>query len=137
MISRARAIKEIKKLFKDNKIKCYFVKSLPYGFVGFAAWPNIVWIYKKQTASGLLSTAYHELCHILNYREGKYPIYHSKSGYRRNRKGYIATAYRAELYTDKRAEKMMNQDYPDIMYVQSYRTEESRQLLLKHIKGKC
>ena len=72
------------------------------------------------------STVMHEICHIICHDIGKYPLFHQVKPVLNwnDAKGVLRTAYRAELYVDKMAEKLFKVCFPGMKYVKSYRTKE-------------
>lgn len=67
---------------------------------------------------------FHELCHIICAREGKFPLYHSmnQAKTREHKLAIRRTGLRAEVYVDKMAEKLFNSYLPDLKYEKNYRT---------------
>jgi hypothetical protein len=62
---------------------------------------------------------YHELAHIINYRNKKYLAYHTIENcttYKHMRK-IIRTAIKAEKYTDNVAKVLISSTHPHITYV--------------------
>jgi hypothetical protein len=76
----------------------------------------------------MFSTVAHEICHILNKRDGKYPVYHNYRNWPKDgdfSTAFRQTAYRAELYTDARARKLLKLNYPHLKYLNSYKDTKS------------
>lgn len=98
-----KAIKFAKKLCKKYKVTHRFTKG--YGYYAWAipskghiivpkGWPDLLF----------LSGVFHEIAHCLNFRDNKYAKFHREQ---RNTKKYLRSmALRAEVYTEKRAEKL-------------------------------
>jgi hypothetical protein len=76
----------------------------------------------NQTMREILSTTCHEICHLFNRRAGKYPIYHNIQNWKKpSMMGKLfATAYRAELFTDREGKKLLKKHYPQIKYLAGY-----------------
>lgn len=90
----------------------------------------------KITLREFWSTIFHEFCHILCAREGVYKIYHLEFRDNKNKRINRAIrrcALRAELYVDKRAEKLMKIFLPDIPFKRAYRTKEDQEYLKEYI----
>jgi hypothetical protein len=135
-------VKEWKKILRKYKIRLKLMENLDGG--GYAEY------YKRTIGVCLrnrdndridyqdfLSIIIHEFAHFVNMYNNKYPKYHITTELEKPRlddkKAMINTAYRAEKYTDRVAEDIMNKLYPNIEYVGEY-TEQDRQWLLKGLK---
>lgn len=91
---------------------------------------------KKYQLDHFVSTALHEICHILAKRANKYKIYHShKSLSIKEWYVYKKTAIFAELYVDNWAEGLCQVLFPKIKYIRSYRTKQDRKWLLNYINN--
>ena len=78
--------------------------------------------YVLDTVQDFLSAAFHELAHVLNYRNGKYMNYHGNRPMTDIETNILAikTAIRAEKYTDKVARELMRNYFPGVPYIQAY-----------------
>ena len=74
----------------------------------------------------IISTVFHELAHIVVFREGKYLDYHdtSRDLTKKKAKALLKTGLKIERYVDKRAKELMRQFYPDIQYFDNYKDPE-------------
>jgi hypothetical protein len=120
-MTKANIIKQIKLLGKQYGVKIIFSYNIRYG-----GWANlrteVVTISTRLKLITMISVACHEISHILNKREGKYPIYHNWKNWMnlKTRNKVIATAHRAEMYTEKRGRALMKKHYPKYKYRQTY-----------------
>lgn len=83
--------------------------------------------------TNIYSVFFHELVHILNYREGYYPAYHRP---KQNKMGRIMekrTSLRAELFTDKRAKELMSHFFPKLKYSYHYKNNEKSRKFIHDI----
>jgi predicted SprT family Zn-dependent metalloprotease len=77
--------------------------------------------------SMIYSIFFHELAHFLNYKEGKYPIYHNPKNFNKMRKLFktykqvVRYSLDAEVYTEKRGEQLMKQWMPKMKYRSWYK----------------
>lgn len=85
----------------------------------------IVYLTPWMNEVEFFNAAAHELQHVINYRTGKYPAYHSE-----NLKRFVkATKYhglQAEIYTDKQAAKLIKGLFPWVKYYSWYRTKAAQ-----------
>jgi len=77
-----------------------------------------------------ISSFCHEMQHILNKRNGKYPAYHNRKSYKESLKATIYHGFQAELYTDKQAVQFCKQFFPWIKFNSSYRLKRSKEWYL-------
>jgi hypothetical protein len=89
----------------------------------------------------LLSTAFHELGHLLAEELGKYKVFHkvyrSKNISKKEAKTFVKIAVRAERYIDTLGEKLMKDYFPDIPYCKAYQPIEYQKELTKRAKRIC
>jgi hypothetical protein len=120
-MNRAQAKKEVKAFALRYGVILKFSRNL--ACLGWARLKEEkVTLNSKQSIPNLFSTA-HEICHILNKRDGKYPIYHNWREWREDGRfspGFLSTSYRAEVYTDKRAKALLKLNYPSLKYLADY-----------------
>lgn len=81
-----------------------------------------------KTREDMLSCFFHELGHIYCYTNKIWRVYHRD---RRNKRSVLLTAFKAENWVDKWAEKMFKQKFPDLKFKRSYRTILSKKYI-KH-----
>lgn len=81
----------------------------------------------------IYSVFFHELVHILNYREGYFPAYHRPKPTKMGRLMERRTALRAELFTDKRAKELMSYFFPKLKYSQHYKNNEKSKKFIHKI----
>lgn len=115
--------KKIREFLKQYDVKVHFVKrsySLAYGGldlieIGTETYP---------TDSKLWSMVFHELAHVVCYREGLYKEYHHENRSNKKYAIYIRRyGLRAERFVDKMAKKMMKKHFPKMKFEDSYLTE--------------
>lgn len=73
---------------------------------------NTIYISTHQKIKTWFFTACHEVQHILNKRNGKYKIFHNCKRPQWQDKYALATALRAEMYTDKQALILLKRHFP-------------------------
>ena len=78
------------------------------------------------TKSRLASVFCHELAHYLNWREGRYPLYHNNNiyGIAQRFHSFNATVdycHRAEVYTEKRGKELADLFFPGSRYIAFYK----------------
>lgn len=105
-------------LFKHYKIKY----RLNWKTSSCFAYPEEEFVHigcRYLTVQHFLSAVYHEIQHVLNYRNKKYLLYHTMNSIQtyEDIETVMRTAVKAEKYTDKYAKKLMKKDYPNIPYV--------------------
>lgn len=80
-------------------------------------------INQYDSLDNVLSVFFHELGHLVNKELGKFPLYHRYllSDIPKNKRRYfLATALRAEQYTDKMGKKLMKIYFPDLKFTPAY-----------------
>ena len=82
-----------------------------------------------------LETFFHELGHVRCYRKKIFPAYHRYKNKKYTRQAVLSTAFRAERYVDKWAEKECRSWFPNYKWVGCYKTEKERQSLLAYYDG--
>jgi hypothetical protein len=91
---------------RANRILERYNIRVEYGLWGFChAKPPQNWIYlcTQQSDNDFLTALFHEIQHVLNYRNGKYKTYHNLC---KTKKEYLRWALPAERYTDREAAKL-------------------------------
>lgn len=83
--------------------------------------------------TNVYSVFFHELVHILNYREGYYPAYHRPKATKHGRIMEKRTALRAELFTDKRAKELMSHFFPKMKYSHHYKNNEKSRKFIHNV----
>lgn len=99
-----RTISKCRKLLSSYKVNYSFTSNFKYPEANGFAKPNhnFICINKTITDNEFTTAVFHELQHILNYRNKKYFEYHSCN----DKKTMKKWALRAEVYTDKEAKKL-------------------------------
>jgi hypothetical protein len=125
---KSKIYRQAKKILREYDIRY----SINWNDSGSYAvpWNNYIKIGLKTKNSRrpdvFLSTVCHEISHIVSYRTGKYKVYHSAKLPRRmtikELKIWIATALKAERYTDKCGKRLMFKLFPDYVYESGYNT---------------
>jgi hypothetical protein len=105
------------------------IQWLPGDSGGYWMYGNTIYVFKDtETHTRLISIFCHELAHYLNWKEGKYPIYHSKDygkivgKYFNTIAKITAYAHRAEVYTEKRGKALAKTFFPGVKYQMFYKT---------------
>jgi hypothetical protein len=122
----------MKEVCRDYEIKHLFSPQVRSNWASFQ--DEKIVIDSTQRPVVIISAAFHEICHILNMREKKYPIYHNPwnwVGIFSSK--FKSTAFRAEVYTDRRAAKMMEEYFPELEYDWGYNTTSSREFLYNEL----
>jgi len=81
---------------------------------------EIIYVVPYLVEEDFISGAMHELQHILNKRNGKYPAYHGLKGYKAEYRATILHGYQAERYTDIEARKLHKKLFPWVKYHATY-----------------
>lgn len=110
--------------------------------IGASAWAapehgSICVAIMDRSRSHLMSMLFHEICHCIAFRTGKYIGYHdlkTKNCTRAQVLVYKRTALSAELYVDSMARKLLRKTFPSEVYLRSYTTKESRDWLKLYVK---
>ena len=119
--------KELKKAVRSF-LKCFNVRThfVRKGWSS-AIEDKLIEIDTRETnnLNELWSIVFHELSHVLCYRNGKYDKYH-KEILPYNELAIYVRKYglRAERYVDKVAKTLMNVYFPQYTFIEAYRTEE-------------
>ena len=66
------------------------------------------------------------------YKYGIFPAFHQKGKQKYTKQAILSTAFRAEKYVDKWAEKECKSYFPDFKWIGVYRTKKSREGLTKY-----
>lgn len=116
---------EVKKIIESYDIKyrirfdtgeCWARPADDYIQVGLEGHDNTIQYF--------LSVVFHEMLHVLNYRDYKYRAYHHCGNNTRTTKkllkALIRTGWKAERYTDAEAKKLMKIYYPEIPFSPGY-----------------
>lgn len=115
---------KIREFLKQFDVRVHFVKrshSLAYGSLSLI---EIGVEESYPTNSKLWSTVFHELAHIICYRENLYKTYHHENRSKKKFARYIRRyGLRAERFVDNMAKKMMKEYFPKIKFEDSYLTE--------------
>jgi hypothetical protein len=72
-----------------------------------------------------INTFFHELQHIINYDEHKYPAYHGRFSRAKQIRAAKTHGIQAERYTDRRAKKLQKKYFPQVPYKSAYKSKES------------
>jgi len=96
-----------------------------------ACWESEIDIGKDSNREDFWSTVCHEICHVLNYRAGIFPVYHGRwSKYNEKQKIKVRqTALRAELFTDDMGKKLYKLLKLPGRYQTSYRDADDQAYL--------
>lgn len=101
-MAKKETVNKVKALCKYYEVTCHFASLTQLGGVAYP-YDSVIVLDTDLTDNMLLTAAFHEIQHCLNYRNKKYFNYHKK---RRNKKLAKKIALRAEVYTDKEAKKL-------------------------------
>lgn len=81
---------------------------------------------RYNTKSRIISTFCHELAHFINWKTGKYPIYHNPKNFNkygsffRSHTLLVRYSLRAEIFTDKVGSSLCKEWFPSVKYKVSY-----------------
>jgi hypothetical protein len=135
--------KEIYELAKQYRVRIYLQKCGETSDEEGGAFPATSKVFlsttiygKPSTIRDFLSGFFHELGHVLNFRNKKYYNYHnfhSKTRYTKERvRNWIYTGLKAERYTDKVAKKLMRKYFPEVPYLPGYNGKEGADWFSKY-----
>lgn len=85
--------------------------------------------HHRTPLSFLLSSFFHEYAHLICKYSNKYPIYHSDTATipRHKQKEFLKTIWRAELFVDQMAEKLMKTHFNNTFkFHRSYNTKKQK-----------
>jgi hypothetical protein len=109
--------KKTLKFLKDNNIR-YSIKNRAGSYAECPKGRIVIGTKDNKTRRELICTTFHEIAHILNYRNNKFARYHN--GKWLPRAYYSKVALKAERYTDKVAAKLMKKIHPTVQYDYAY-----------------
>jgi len=98
-------------------VRCHFPKGLviPYAYAN----RNLICIADHDEKERLIiSEFFHELGHVMDYRNKVYPGYYKNKPTKKYLKRY---AIRAEIHTDLTGKKLMSKHFPDMKFVYTYK----------------
>lgn len=123
------------KLAKHYKIKLTFKRKLLHNAGGLAkAHKSEIIVRSTDPSNTMICTFFHEVGHVMNFRNKKYITYHSYDNFTYSSiLKFIATAIKAEKYTDKVAKKLMKQYWPTLRY-RGYTKKGLTWLMKTHLK---
>lgn len=125
---------EIYKICSHYEIQCFFHNRRDEKVNGYA-FPTLEQIHLffstfEKSRESVWSVVFHEIGHIIAYRNGKYKHYHEV----KDSECYFVEAIAAERYVDKIGKSLMELHFPEMEYVTSYKTKGARQWLRKQCK---
>jgi hypothetical protein len=117
-------IRMVKEMVRMHGVRIHVHRGLSrdYAFCPI----ETIYVSPWHTESRFISCAMHELQHILNKREGKYPAYHGRRGLKAASRAIILHGLQAERYTDLRARELCRSFFPWVRYYSAYRYEYAR-----------
>lgn len=128
--------KEIRDILKPFNVMVRFGKyancgaHVSSGTIYMSTDKRFVW-----TLSTVWSSLFHELSHIMCFREGLYKKYHNLTDIDRQAVIYVRRyGLRAERFVDKKAKALMKQYYPKIPFWSAYSEEEGVDWYRKWVK---
>lgn len=125
-------IKDIRGLLKVFGVSLRFRRcKVAGGTADYRASVVNIQISNKTSLRWFVSAAFHELWHVLCYRQGLYSTYHFDR-MPRTRKELIkfrSVSWKAEQFVDSRASEMMKVYIPDIPYKFAYVDEDDKEWL--------
>lgn len=100
---------------------------------GFAhPWNNYIYVCTNDEDTFFISTVFHEIQHVINYRKGKYKVYHNG---RMTQSQFKRWALPAEIYTDKMAKKLA-ESHGFKGYIVTYKNDKQCKAFLNdYMKG--
>lgn len=137
-MKKAELISYLRKICKLYGVKTKFTSKKTPGSLGFYdRHNNEIEVYTGIVNTRLASVAMHELAHALNVRDKKYPIFHLndypriKSKFLKSK--FMATAHRAEMFTDRRGKILFQHYFKSPHYVEAYDSSAKSKDSLKKI----
>jgi len=120
--------KELRAIAKQYKVQLQFysARGIPY------AWPrkSEIYIYTGgYSRNSVLSSFFHELGHIIDYRNGLFPGYYVHYPTKAYLRRY---AIKAEIHTDKTGKGLMKSYYPHDHFIETYRYKSWQKWLLEY-----
>ena len=116
--------KEIRDFLKSFDVKVHFIKK---GWSSAISSIGLIELDIRECPNldKTWSLIFHELSHIICYREGIYKIYHHENISEKKFAKYIRKyGLRVERFVDKMGMKLMSTYLPDLEYKQTYLSEE-------------
>lgn len=96
-----KTIAKARRICAKYKVKLHLI---PLGYCYAKPYTSEIFLVNRMISDkDFLTALFHEVQHVLNYRNGKYKLYHSGKF---NRKQFLYWALSAERYTDRQAEKL-------------------------------
>lgn len=116
-----KTIREVKDIFRMYGFRLH----THAGVMRSAALPEetIAYVTPWVTEEMYVSAAMHELQHLVNAEEGKYPAYHGRLGSVRYMRAAVLHGLQAEKYTDRRARELAGVFFPGVRFHASYSTK--------------
>lgn len=119
-MTKRTLIKNFKEMSKNNGVKLRLKKNYSGGF--YSPFNRTIIIGIAGNIEWTASVFFHELAHVINYDNKKFPIYHSIKELNKSKPStnFLRTAYRAEVYTEKVGKFLMKKYYSNLKYKVSY-----------------
>ena len=133
MDNYTKIINKLKTIAKEFKTRLYLWNSDDGSHGQYCTIKKRIYVARYLTYRETISAFFHELSHFLDHNEGIYKRFYLVSS---AQKIHRFLALRAELHTDKRAEKLMKKYFPKVKYIKSYRNKKDIQYLRDYYKDK-
>ena len=133
--TKSELISYLRPIAKLYGMTAHFVKLSPL-IGGYANLDGSFYVNVCNTNIYIATTFFHELAHEINRVEGKFKIYHNDDSWEHEdtRRALKRTAWRAEVFTDKRGKELMDFWLPEHHYRIVYKGEGVKKWLREHLK---
>jgi hypothetical protein len=136
-----RRVRQVRGILRELDIQFRILWRVdPSGYAGmaFPSQSQVVIYAQDLSIRDFLSTAFHEIAHVLNFRDRKFVTYHSysKRPSKRDLRNWIRTGLRAERYTEKRGRKLMARYFRGIPYKDTYWGENEIEWFHQHVMAR-
>lgn len=147
----SKEIKIVRKILKEHKIRCRILwKEEGYGVDGFAVVKkNLIVAYGKKTRlrngildysvrqskTTILSTIFHEMGHVIDYRNGKYKFYlEGLIGNQKDFNVWKKSMLKAERSADIFGKKMLKKYFPKLKFQGYYSGNKGKRVVARTIE---
>jgi hypothetical protein len=122
-VKKNKVLKHIRGLAKLYGVQLR-VTSRTQGLSGYAySERNKIFLNSYLGPKHTLSCFFHELQHVLNYRNKKYYAYHGGGSTKQVYRAIIYHGWQAERYTDRMAALLMKRHFPNEKYRAAYNND--------------
>lgn len=126
-------------LSKEYGVRLHFTKSMINNDGCARYWNNSISVSTTQSASGMLSTFFHEIGHIYCWENSIWTSYHVNKPFehltKEEKSRFIKVALKAERWVDSWAKNEMKKHFPNVKYSPSYESEADGKEFMTDIKN--